>query len=213
MTEPLKPPTETNPALNSSRIPDDSGNPEMLRIRNEKNQKSKTEEKMRKETIYKSHLNAPLVRLRKIFSRAACRCTKGSYVVYDAYTFADFCCKTQCCIWVYGVYGPKIYLDESILEMAKRPVSVRVEQHIFDELDARAKSLGKKDRSAHLRDLIIDDLVTADKAKSRNPEIVEVRQEFRALRNCLATAVVGLLTNLGHDISEQQAEAWVKEHL
>lgn len=157
--------------------------------------------------------DAPLVRLRKIFSTSFPASAIRTYVVYDPYTIASIRRKTfygnESCV----VYDSKNLIDESGLEMAKRPVSVRVEQHVFDELEARAKSLGKKDRSAHLRDLIIDDLVTADKAKSSNPAIAEVRQEFRALRNTLATAVVGLLTNLGHNITEEQAEAWVKEHL
>jgi hypothetical protein len=77
-----------------------------------------------------------------------------TYVVYDPYTivphsFKTFCGKESCV-----VYESKNLIDESGLEMAKRPVSVRVEEHVLDELDARAKSLGKKDRSAHLRDLI-----------------------------------------------------------
>jgi len=113
----------------------------------------------------------------------------------------------------YGVYGSEISLDESFLEMAKRPVSVRVTEEVMKQLDERAKSLGKKDRSAHLLDLIIDDLTNADAAKSKSPEIVEVRQEIRALRNSLATAVSGLLTNLGNGITPEQADDWVKEHL
>ena len=97
--------------------------------------------------------------------------------------------------------------------MAKRPVSVRVTEHQMELLDERAKSLGKRDRSAHIRDLIIDDLTTASAAETSSPEIAEVRKEIRALRNSLATAVVGLLTNLANGISNEQAEEWVKEHL
>ena len=97
--------------------------------------------------------------------------------------------------------------------MSKKPVSVRLESHILKELDERAKSLGKKDRSAHLRDLIIDDLTTADEAEDRLPEIAEIRQELRALRNTLATAVTALLVSQGTPVSPAEAEKWVRENL
>jgi len=99
------------------------------------------------------------------------------------------------------------------LEMAKRPVSVRVEEHVLDELDVRAKSLGKKDRSAHLRDLIIDDLTTAGEAQSASPEIVEVRREIRTLRASLQNAVMGLMMMLDKTMTPEQAEQWVKDNL
>lgn len=157
--------------------------------------------------------DAPSVRLRKIFSGLVSRCTKRTYVVYDAYTFADIGCKTHCCTLVYGVYGSKICLVESFLEMAKRPVSVRVEEHVLDELDVRAKSLGKKDRSAHLRDLIIDDLTMADEAESASPEIKEVRQEIRMLRACLQNGIMGMMLMLDKTMTPEQAEKWVEDNL
>jgi|GEM_PF-3078999 len=97
--------------------------------------------------------------------------------------------------------------------MPKRPVSVRVEQHIFDELDARAKSLGKKDRSAHLRDLIIDDLTMADKAETASPDIDEVRKQIRLLRVNLQNGIMGLMRMLDRTMTPEQAEKWVKDHL
>lgn len=114
---------------------------------------------------------------------------------------------------VYGVYGSKICLVESFLEMAKRPVSVRVEEHVLDELDVRAKSLGKKDRSAHLRDLIIDDLTMADEAESASPEIKEVRQEIRMLRACLQNGIMGMMLMLDKTMTPEQAEKWVEDNL
>ncbi len=97
--------------------------------------------------------------------------------------------------------------------MAMRPVSVRVKDHVLDELDVRAKSLGKKDRSAHLRDLIIDDLTIADEAQSENPGIVEVRREIRTLRASLQNAVMGLMMMLDKTMTPEQAEQWVKDNL
>ena len=186
--------------------------PEMLCIRNEQNQKSKSEEKEKRNYLQITP-DAPLVRVRKIFSGTVSRCTKRTYVVYDAYTFADSCCKTVCSIWVYGVYGSNICLDESILEMAMRPVSVRVEDHVLDELDVRAKSLGKKDRSAHLRDLIIDNLTMADKAESASPEMKEVREEIRMLRVTIQNGVMGLMLMIDKTFTPEKAEKWVKENL
>ncbi len=97
--------------------------------------------------------------------------------------------------------------------MSKRPVSVRVEDHVLDELDDRAKSLGKKDRSAHLRDLIIDDLTMADEAESASPEIKEVRQELRMLRASLQNGIMGLMLMIDKTFTAEKAEKWVKENL
>lgn len=116
-------------------------------------------------------------------------------------------------VWVYGVYIRVSDFFEVDLEMAKRPVSVRVESHVLDELEARAKSLGKKDRSAHLRDLIIDDLTTADAAQSSSPEITEVRREIKALRANLQNGIMGLMMMLNPAMTSEQAEKWVKENL
>ncbi len=97
--------------------------------------------------------------------------------------------------------------------MAKRPASVRVEEHVLDALDARAKSLGKKDRSAHLRDLIIDDLTTAEEAQSASPEITEVRREIRVLRASLQNGIMGLMLMLDRTMTPEQAEKWVEDNL
>lgn len=157
--------------------------------------------------------DAPLVRLRKIFSRSIYASAIRTYVVYDPYTTADIRRKKFCGYESCVVYESKNLIDESGLEMAKRPVSVRVEEHVLDELDARAKSLGKKDRSAHLRDLIIDDLTTADEAQSASPEIIEVRREIRVLRASFQNGIMGLMLMLDRTMTPEQAEKWVEENL
>lgn len=118
------------------------------------------------------------------------------------------CDKTTC-----AVYSPLSLNFESVLEMPKRPVSVRVESHVLDELDERASSLGKKDRSAHLRDLILDDLRTADQAQSENPEIVEIRREIKALRASILNGVMGLMMMVDRKMTAEQAEKWVADNL
>jgi predicted DNA-binding protein len=91
-------------------------------------------------------------------------------------------------------------------------VTFKLKPPFIRKLKNRADRLKKRSKNTYAREIVIDYLEDAERARLRR-EIKQLRNEVKKLRDDFATAVAMLLYKAGKITDPKEAKAWVLKNL